>query len=763
MLKRLDSVEDRQFETGVGPNPADSGKFDLRAAINFAWRQWKFILGVTLLALLLGALHVSRQTSLYTATAQLLLDPQRTNAPGQAAGANDGMADLDDIEIESQIAVLRSALLLGRVVSKGKLVNDPEFGASPATVIGPIVPGGNPLATIRSWFIADASSSGDEKRADSAKSEVADPGSDAVATVDYLQGGLAISRAGQARVLNVSFTSADPRKAANLANAIADAYVVDKLDTRFEATQRASVWLNDRLVELKGQLRTAEEAVDQFRSQNNLEGAAPGTSLNQEQLGQLNGRLVSARAETADKKARLDLLQKFLNAGGGFENLPESENGAMGDLRKQQADLERQLADLLSRYNDRHPLVVNVRAQLADVKRNIIGEAKRMASDVQHDYDLALARQQAVEKTLREVTGENDLDQTKAITLRELERNVAVNKTLFEDFLQRAKITQEQSTFEARDARVITPARPPGSPSSPNRTRVMMLSLLLGLAGGVGGAYLIEMLNAGFTTPREVEDVLGLPLLASISRMKARDLTVEGVTLSMPQYLQLKPLSRFSESVRSLRGAVQMSDVDHPPRTLLVTSALPNEGKSTIALTIAASASQSGLRVLLVDADLRHPSSSRYFNFEKKVGLVDYLVGSVEISEAITFDAGLRLWVLLAGGKTQNPPDLLGSEKFKTTVEILRSQFDLIVFDAPPTGPVVDPQIIAQVVDKVVFVVRWAKTARELVAHSIERFPARRKIAGIVFNQVVDAQAQKYGHAYSYYYGNHYLKKYYDE
>jgi len=760
MLKRLERPDEVDFDR---PASGEREGFDPREAINFAWRQWKFIAGVAALTLLVGALYLSRQVPLYTANAQLLLDPRKEKAAGQDTVLGDVALDLP--EIESQIAVIRSTALLRRVVEKERLLNDPEFGS------GPTVTSGGLLGSIRGFF----SRTPDEPRAAQPQAQPNPSSRDldltqlspaVIATIENIKGGVAVTRAGQALVLNVSFTSADPAKAARLANAVADAFLVDKLDARFDAAKRASAWLSDRLVELRQQLRDSEEAVAQFRSDNNLPAmGGQGVSLNQEQLGQLNGRLVAARAETAEKKATLDLLQRVITAGGNIADLTDIANaGAIPDLRKQENDLKRQEADLLSRYNDRHPSVVNVRAQLADVHRAVVAEASRLAGDVKHDYELAMARQQAVEKTLGEVSGQSDLDATKAITLRELERNAAVNKSLFEDFLQRAKVTEEQSTFEARDARVITPALAPVAPSSPKRNQVLLTSLLLGLMAGVGGAYLIERLNAGFTTPRQVEDMLRLPLLASISRMETRDLASEGGVLTMPEYPFAKPLSRFSEAVRSLRSALQMSDVDHPPKVVMMTSTIPGEGKTTIAMTVATSAAQSGLKALLIDADLRHPSASRQFKAEKARGLVEYLVGDNDLSKIIIFDEKLRLWLLPAGGKTQNPPDLLGSERFKSLIAALREKFDMIVIDTPPIGPVVDPLIVSHVADKVVFVVRWASTAREMVEHSIERFTGPRKVAGIVFNQVIDAQAQKYGkYAYSYYYGGRYYKKYYHE
>lgn len=748
MLKRLTSPSALE-----APSQVDGG-FDMREAIHFVWRQWRFIAAITAIALLLGAIHVARQTSLYTASAQLLLDPVKEKAGGPDSIYLDTLPDQS--HVDNQMAIIRSTALLRRVVEKERLLDDPEFGGARAPASGGL------MATLRGLFGKSPDAPPADAR-DSVRTGELTP--ELARAVESLKGSTQAARSGQASVINVSFTSADPAKAARLANAIVDAYVVDKLDARFEAAKRASAWLSDRLVELRQQLRESEEAVAKLRADNNLAQSSPSATLSQEQLGQMNARLVAARAETAEKKARLDLLQKMENDGASLAALPEAvASSAIAELRRQENDLTRQEADLLARYSERHPSVVNVRAQIADIRRAVGAEVRRLSVNIKNEYELARARQAAVEKTLRDVTGQTDIDNAKAITLRELERNVAVNKNLFEDFLQRSRVTQEQASFQARDARVITPAVRPGAPSEPKKFRIMLGALIMGLLAGVGGAYAMELMNAGFSTPRQIEEMLELPLLASISRMEARDLTVDGVVLSMPEYPLAKPLSRFSESIRSLRSAVQMSDVDFPPRVLQITSTLPGEGKTTMALTIAASAAQSGLKTLLMDCDLRRTSASRFFRNETTVGLVDYLAGDIELQKAFTYDQKRRLWVLPAGAHTQSPPDLLASDRLKQLLVALREQFDLIVIDTPPMGPVADPVIVSQLADKIIYVVRWASTAREMVAHSIARLSGRKKVAGVVFNHVVDRRAQKYGrYAYAYYYGGQYYKKYYNE
>jgi len=711
----------------------DEQKFDLQEILHFAWRHWKFIVSVVCAALLVGVVGILQQTPRYTASALILLEPQYAKSP--QALANDQSSNLDDALVESQMAIIRSSVFLRRVVEKAGLVSDPEFGSGSA-------PTGTPQ---------DGSS-----QATAAKE---------IASAGALQGAISVVRNGQGYVLSVSVTSVDPVRAAAVANAIANGYVVEKLDARFEAAKNASAWLSDRLTELRKQLRDSEEAVAQFRADHGLIQGIANVSLNEQQLSDLNAKLVAARADLAEKKARVDLLQSIQDKGGNIQSMPDLPNSpSLATLRQQETAISQKLSELTTRYSDRHPLVVNAQAEQRDIQRAVAAELQRQAGTIKNDYELAKARVSAIEQSVRQATGQSGADDKTAITLRELERTAAVNKSLFEDFLQKAKITEADATFDAREARVITPALPPGGPSSPQKFRIMSVVLVIGLFLGIGGAWTKENLNAGFTTARQVEEMLELPLLTSISAMKSSDLTVNGKVISIANYQLAMPLSRLSESVRSLRSGIQMADVDKPAKVIQLTSTVPNEGKTTIALSLAVSAAASGLKVLIIDADLRHSSITRYFRLQKKKGLVDILVEETRtVWDALEFNQTARLWILPAGSKTRNPTDLLSSNHMKLLIEGCRQTFDYVVIDAPPIGPVIDPIVVAQLVDKIVYVVRWASTARELVQNSIQRLPGNRKVAGIAFNLVNESEAQKYGKdGYSYYYGTREYKNYYE-
>jgi polysaccharide biosynthesis transport protein len=720
-----------KIPTSVDTEPAER-KFDLRQYLNFFWRHWMFIASVAALVFVIAVVYLARATPLYTATTQVLLEPP-TKAPTDT-GSTEFYRLSNYSFIENQLAIIRSNPVLRRVVIKERLAVPPPTATEPQST--------DPSKE-------SPTSADDESILDG---------------INTLRGALAVSRSGQAQVLSISITWTDPARAAQLANAVANAYVVSQLDSRFESAKQASGWLSDRLVELRQQLRDSEEAVTKFRNEHGLIRTGPTIALNDQQLADLNSKLMAARTDVAEKKTRVDFLADVARGKKTLESLPDTFQSAgpsvMSALRGKLADASQREADLLARYSSRHPAVVTVDAEKRDIERSISGETQRMVQAVNNEYALAKARLDATEQAMREATGQGGLNYDDSVRLRELERTAAVNKSLFEDVLQKAKITDEQSTFRPQEARVIMPAQK-GGQSSPNTRQILLTALFVGLGLGVGGAFAMEKLNAGFTTPRQVEDALGVPVLASVRRMdESKLLSKDAKAVPLVFYHVHHPLSPFSEAIRTLRSGIHMSDVDRPPKVIQVTSSRPGEGKTTIAMSLAISAAFSGLKVALVDADLRHPSLSRFFKLEREKGLVDLLIGATTYEAALRFQKDLKLMVIPAGGKSLNPTDVLGSARMKALVSHLSETFDYVVLDTPPVGPVVDPVIVAQLADKTIFVVQWASTPRELVEASIQQMSTHKRVAGVVLNCVNQDRAKKYGGEYSY--GKRY-EKYYAE
>ena len=707
----------------IDAEPIPERTIDLRQYLNFVWRNWMFIASVTAFVFLVGLIYLVRASPLYTAATQVLLE-QRERAPGLDAIVNDG--GISDYYLENQLAILRSDSLLRRVAIKELAPSTRESEAA-------------------------AQSKEDQESAEAAIRD----------GINRLRGALGVSRGGRAQIVTIAITWEDPIRAGQLANAVADAYVVDQLDARLESAKRASGWLSDRLAELRRQLRDSEETVAKFRQEHGLTRSGPTVALNDQQLAELNSKLIAARTDAAEKKARVTFIAELASGKKTLDSLPDSmlsASSVMGALRGKLAEASQREADLLARYNSRHPAVVNIEAEKRDIERSIAAESQRMEQTIKSEYALAKARLDAVEQSMRQATGQGELDNEDAVRLRELERTAAVNKTLFEELLQKAKITDEQATFRARDVRVIMPAQA-GGQTFPNARRTLLMALFAGLGLGVAGALAIEMLKPGFTSSREVEDALGIPVLGSVSKMNKSQLVKDGKSILLPLYQLHYPLSPFSESMRTLRSGIHMSDVDRPPKVIHVTSSRPGEGKTTIAVSLAISAAfSSGLKVALLDADLRHPTASHFFKLDQEKGLVDLLVGAATVDDVLRFHKDLKLTVIPAGSKTLNPPDVLGSERMKALITHLRATFDYVVLDTPPVGPVVDPVIVSNLCDKTIFIVQWASTPRELVETSVQQISSHKRIAGLVFNYINQNRAKKYGGEY--YHGKYYEKYY---
>ncbi|MCG5478990.1 GumC family protein [Sinorhizobium alkalisoli] len=680
-----------QSSTDSAVARSDPALLDVREIWDFLIRRWKLIgcIATLTFAVFVGASYLVPPS--YTAVAEILLD-----APKDYISVQDLNPDIRDntTYVESQIAFLRSASLLQKVVDSEKLAEDENIGGS---------------------------------------------------ALEWLKGALEVSRIGLADVIELTVTSHDPKQATALANAIAQAYVVDRIESRYEGAKKASTWLSERAAVLREELSRSEDAVQKFRMENNLLATRSG-SLTEQQLSELNIALINARAESATKRSRFEQAEKLLQTGGDTQTIPDVlQSVVVTALRSQHALVTRKEADLLLRYGERHPEVMTAQAERRDVEEQIAAEIQRLIGNLKNELEAAEAREMALARALSSVSNQSEIEDQVGVRLRDLERIAAANKELFETFLARAKIAEEKSTLLNSGVRVITRAEVPNGPSFPNRPLFGALGLVFGVALGGAGALLRELFSSGFMAKRQVEEVLAVPVLASLPRMT--DWTGAGKAKAQPvAYLERKPLSRYSEAVRRLRlGIDGTAEAEVPPRLMLITSAMPNEGKTTLALSLAYSAAADGERVLVVDADLRISAATEFFGMREEVGLVDLLTLPVDCAKAIHLDERSGIHVLPAGARTLNPPALLASMRMRAVLEELRSAYDTVIIDAPPVGPAADASILGRHVDKTVFVVKWRETSREAVAEGIRHLGGRSKIAGIALTMVDEPKLPKYG------------------
>src|SRR5262245_31035253 len=471
----------------------DGGGINLREYLRIARRRGPMVLAIAILSGLMGAVYALQLTPLYTASATMLIDPRKENVAGGEAvlPGFDSSAET----IASQIELMKSRDVVKRAVEKLKLNEQPNAPKERDSVIG----------LIWSQLFKQYQSEEPENYL-ALDQDTLEP------TIRAVQSAMWVGRKGLSYILELNFTSPNPGMASAVANTLAEEYLVDQLEAKYNATKRATDWLNERLGELKAKVEDSERAVEVFRSENNLV-KAQGSTLSDQQIAKLNEQLILARAETAQARVKLEQVKEVTGRGGDPSSFADSLNsGVLGGLRSRASEARRSLAELSSKYGSRHPSVVSARAQLSDIVRQIGAEAERIIAAAENEYRVAKSREESINKSLEEMKGNTSVLSQAEIRLRDLERDAAANRSLYESFLARFKETSQQETLQTADSRIVERASTPSVPSAPKINRIIMLGVMFGLALGAGLAYLLEKLDSGFRTNDQVESELGVPV-----------------------------------------------------------------------------------------------------------------------------------------------------------------------------------------------------------------------------------------------------------
>jgi len=538
------------------------------------------------------------------------------------------------------------------------------------------------------------------------------------------------------QVINIAFESVDPKLAAQITNVHADKYITGQLDAKFEATQKATAWLNEQLAGLRTKVETSEKAVEVFRNQHGLTQGKDQAGLVGEQLSEINSQLIIAKAAKAEAAARLAQVTQLLKGGEGsdIESANEVISSALiQGLKQQEAELARKVSEMAVEFGAKHPKLIRANAEILDLRNKIKSEITKIAAGLKNELNIASTRESSLESSLSASASKSGANRKEEVQLRALEREANANKVLFETFLNRFKETSSTQGMEEADARVISAAEIPVDPSYPKKTMLMMLIGMLAVGAGSAVIFIIEMLHSGFRTPEEIEHYLGLSTIALLPTMTKK--------ISPPDYVLDKPHSSFCESLGALRVSMMLSDPDKDVKTIMITSSLPAEGKSTLALCLGRSAAVSGQKVVVVDADFRRPTVEKKLNIDtKSLGLTDFIMAQDgrPVTEFMTKDVRSELHLMTKGQTPYiNPVDIFSSHKMEFMLGELKKEFDLIIIDTPPIMVVTDARALASLVDKSIYVVAWDKTPRQVVRTGIEQLlKASPNLAGIVFQQV---------------------------
>lgn len=695
----------------------------------FLRRNAKFIglvmVGTIALAIVLALVLPAH----YTAQAVIMLDPRKTNLTGMQNVVSD--MPVANEAVRSEIDIIQSRAVIDRVIDELNLMDNASF---------------NPSLTGRRWFMrlfTVARTTDRETQASEDRSAIAEK------LLDHLD----VQNDGRSYSIMIHYTNHDPAMASKIANSFADQYLVDQLEVKYDVTRRADEWLSKRINDLRGKLSIAEKAVEDYKQSHNLVDVGDET-ITQQQLSAIDEQLLEAHADRSQAKARLDNIKSL--SGGQLESSSIVEaSPIIQSLKQQEAEVRRKEADLATRYGDRHPVMIDVRNELQSIHDKINEEIKKIVAEAQNDYDVANAKVDSLEGELTKLKAETGEGNQAMVTLRQLQREASAERGLYEGFLNRFKEVASQQDLQLADSRIIARAEVPIKPSFPD------LVIFSGAGGGAGFILgvllmlLLEYLDRGLRSLSAAEKLYGVPGLGIVPIAE----TSEGQLPS--DYLLKKPLSIYAESIRSIRAAIHFSNVDRPPKTIVVTSSFPNEGKTAFSISLARLLAKAGQKVILIDADMRRPRIHSILNLDKtKPDLAMILAGDAPLANAIQKDVS-GAEVIIASAKTLNPQDLLSSHQMEKLLATLREKYDMVIVDTPPVMAVADAALVGQKVDTTVYVVRWSSTPREVVGEGLKQLAKFNiKVAGLVLSQVDLQDKRQYGYDdYSYYYGQY--KNYY--
>jgi capsular exopolysaccharide synthesis family protein len=687
--------------------------------------QW-LILSFLLAVVTIVAIGTFRMRPVYVATTRIELDRENANIlPFQGTDSYDFMMDLDNY-IETQSKILTSeTLALETIRNNGLSEFSSPNGPSEAVAIGSLA---------------------NQKRPPE---------------LGEFLGSLTVKRVPNSRLLDVSFESTNPQLAARIVNAHISSYIEQNIRSKYEATTRASTWLTDQLTELKIRVQKAEDARIAYERQNQIWTLDDKQNITSQRLGDINKQLTEAQSERMKKES----LYEFAKSGN-LDAVPQVQsNAALGDLMKKRTEASSQYTESLSQYGPNFPKVLRLQAQLKELDQAIEKEKKNILDVLESNYREARQRETLLTQALDQQKAESNQMAGKLVEYNILKREAEANKTLYEGLMTKLKETAISQGLRSSNIRVVDPAMIPSTPARPAKTRNIALAFLIGLVGGIGLALMRQYLDNTVKTPDDIETLTRLPSLAVVPQFtdsKGRGkhngrllgLSSNGHDKRVELVAHHLPKSQMSEAFRALRTSILLSQADHPPQVILVTSALPREGKTTAAANLAVTLAQLGDSTIILDADLRKPGVERLLNLTggKYAGLSSYLAGVSSLGlVSVPHPTIPNLVAIPTGPLPPNPADLLSSHRLVEAIAELRTKFKFIVIDSPPILAATDAVILSVQADGVLLVVRSGKTAKEAFTRTRDLLNSVKcRILGVVLN-AVDSSSPDYYYSYRYY------------
>lgn len=724
----------------------------------FRRRKW-LIIGTSALGTALMVLAGSQITPRYTAKALLMIEPPEADLIGSQQ-----TLPVDIMTVETQVKVLNSRRHLQGVIQQVGLDADPEF-LSPEDA-----PAGSPSFLARAgqlasrlqgaWLVAAWGADPLPGRLEAPGPSLA-TGASALPVVlsgkeeralDSLAGRLRITQEGRSYVIGVSFNSTGPDRAARIANAVAGRYVDDRLAEKRAEAGRTLSWLTDRIATLKGEVERAEAAVEQYRLANNLV-AAGRTDVNDAQIADLNNQLVAAQTQLTGREARLAYIRGVRRGGQSLDSLPEVLSSPLIiDLRRQEAELARSQAELAGMFGERHPRMRHIAAERQRVSEKIDNEINRIIANLGNEVQIAAAQVASIQRGLTAAQAVSATAQGAEVRLRELEREAQASRQLYESLLQRYKEARERQDIIQPGARVISAAAAPTTSTTPGTPLLAVLGFTVSTALGTMLALARDRFDRGLRSQGEIMAALGLRRIALVPRLHGHR--------RPHRYLVRRPRSAYTESMRAIFASLRLASDAKPPKVIMVTSSVPGEGKTTLAISLAAYAAMAGHRVVIVDLDLRCPAVARELQVPVSADIVGHVLYGLPLDEAVRRDGELDLDVIGVREQAIDPMSLLTGRRLGELLDQLRRSYDYVLVDSPPLLVVTDAQLLAPQVDTVLLAVQWGATTKALAQNAVGLLrTVHADVAGVVLTRVDMEKHALYGFGDVGEYGKH--AKYY--
>lgn len=711
-------------------------------------RKW-VVIGT--LALIFGAALVAtlRITPIYDAVGSIAINKPDPILQNLRDSANSGSDYYDPTDLDTEVRILRSDLLALQVIKQLNLDQMPEFG-------------GRGVQSSTSLELTTDALEPDSARAN--------------ALLGAFKGNLRVVLEPNTRIIDIHYRSPNKELAARVVNTLANTYIEQNFKTRFESTMQASDWLSRQLVDLQMKVETSQEKLVRYQKEHQILGIDDKQNITTAKLDELNKELTMAESERMQKESVFRLAEAgdtesaaAVSDGSAPGKSSENTSALLEKLQEQKADLKIQIAQFSTQFGPAYPKLAQLNNQVQEIDAQVQNEIRKVAGRLRGDYLAALQRENMLRAALEvQKQQENKLNES-AIEYSLLKRDFETNRTLYEGLLQKLKEAGVTAGLRSNNIRPVDIARTPGSPAEPNIPRNLGFALVLGLTSGIGLAFLLEGVDNTVRTPEQAQAISNLPSLGMIplgsktlSEGNARGLSVAASKEAVELITISRPQSQMSESYRALRTSLLLTSVGAPPKIILITSALPQEGKTTTSINTATVLAQKGTRVLLIDADLRRPSIHKTLGMGPRAGLSNVLTGGTTVQQATVRSALLpNLFILPAGTPPPNPAELLASSQMVDLLAELREQYDHIVIDTPPTLSVTDAVVLSTRADAVVLVIRSGQTTKPALRRSRDILAqVNARISGVLLN-AVDLNSPDY--YYYYEYQGKYGHRYYDE